>query len=76
MSPRLLTRTQAAEYCGMSETKFSDCVKAGDFPPPVELLGFRNARWDIKDIDRYLDCKSGLAHIGNQTAADEAIKSW
>jgi hypothetical protein len=35
IAPRLLTREQAAAYCGLSVHGFSEWVKAGRLPGPI-----------------------------------------
>lgn len=53
---RLISRGQAAQYCSISITTFSNWVSSGRMPNPV--LGTQ--RWDLKAIDRFLDQLSGL----------------
>lgn len=65
--PRLLSREQAAAYCGLSLQAFSRWTKVGRLPPP--LTG--TARWDLKAIDRALDSLSGLAEAAEETPLDE-----
>lgn len=55
--PRLLTREQAAAYCGYSPSGFSAKVADGTLPGTVRGL----ARWDKLAIDRKLDNLSGLS---------------
>ena len=58
MPPRLLSRDQAAEYCGgISIGLFDETI--GKQVPPIEL----NSRklWDVRALDHYLDERSGLA---------------
>jgi len=50
-SPRLLTRRQAARYCGLSSSGFAKWVSAGRLPHA--LPGTR--RWDRNAIDSALD---------------------
>jgi hypothetical protein len=57
IAPRLLTREQAAAYCGLSVTGFGGWVKSGRLPGPIP----RTARWDLKAIDIALDSASGIA---------------
>ena len=54
--PRLLTRQQAAERCGLTESGFSTWVGRKLVPGP--LPGTR--RWDVKALDQALDRLSGL----------------
>lgn len=65
--PRLLTREQAAAYCGYSRSGFSRLVANGALPGPIPGL----ARWDKKAIDAKLDRISGL----NAPANDEPL-TW
>jgi hypothetical protein len=57
MPPRLLSRDQAAEYCGVSGVHFSETI--GKDVPPIEIG--RRLVWDVRALDRYLDVRSGLA---------------
>jgi hypothetical protein len=54
--PRLLSRSQAANYRNVSMSTFSNWVRSGKLPPP--LPGTR--RWDVKAIDFALDAMSEL----------------
>ncbi len=56
VAPRLLTRQQAAERCGLTESGFSTWVVRRLVPGP--LPGTR--RWDVKALDQALDRLSGL----------------
>jgi hypothetical protein len=56
IAPRLLTRSQAAQYCGLSPEGFSAWVGSGRMPPPIR--GTR--RWDRAAIDIVLDQLSGV----------------
>lgn len=53
---RLLTRAEAAAYCGYSRSGFSRLVASGALPGPIPGL----ARWDKNAIDARLDRISGL----------------
>ncbi len=55
-SPRLLSRQQAAAYCGISMETFDDYRRRGIVPDPVD----GTARWDRKLIDQWLDIASGI----------------
>lgn len=56
MTPRGLTRENAASYCGLSLSGFDAWVAEGRVPGPIP--GTR--RWDRKAIDLALDRASGL----------------
>lgn len=49
LTPRLLTRDEAAAYCGIGGELFERCVKVA----PMRF-GSRK-RWDVRAIDRWLD---------------------
>jgi len=51
IAPRLLTREQAAAYCGVGLTTFTAWIRRGIVPGPVH----RTHRWDRKAIDAALD---------------------
>jgi len=56
MTPRLLSRDQAAAYCGISAPHFDETVAK---EVPALPLGRRNL-WDRKLLDRWLDARSGI----------------
>lgn len=65
---RLLSRAEAAAYCGFKPSAFSAHVLAGRLPQPI--AGLR--KWDRAAIDSYLDKVSGLA---NDNATEE-VDPW
>jgi len=67
IAPRLLTREQAAAYCGLSVHGFSEWVKSGKLPGPIR----GTLRWDRKAIDAAIDQASGLNPSIGTTAYDE-----
>ena len=67
--PRLMTRAQAAEYCGYSPGQFSRLVSAGTLPGHAGKL----KRWDRKVLDAKLDEISGLA---NDNAPEDDFDKW
>jgi len=69
---RLLTRDQAAFYCGLSVSAFSKWVKIGRLP--AALAG--TARWDLKAIDLALDSLSGLATSKTSDSETTALDEW
>ncbi len=56
-TPRLLSRQQAAAYCGVSPETFDDYRRRGIVPGPISGTN----RWDRKLIDIWLDKASGIA---------------
>ena len=67
---RLLTRAQAATYCGLSPSGFSEWVANGKMPGPLR----RTARWDLRAIDAALDDASGLPKLLN--AQYDIFDTW
>lgn len=55
-APRLISKAQAANYCGVSPSAFAHWVKQGTLPKPVPGTN----RWDIKAIDYRLDKLAGI----------------
>ena len=60
--PRLLTRKQAAAYCGASVPTFDKWVRAGALPDAVSFIN----RWDKKAIDAALDKRSEIAGASSE----------
>lgn len=56
-SPRLLTKNEAAAYCGVTTDTFDDYRRRAIVPDPVPGTN----RWDRKLIDLWLDRASGIA---------------
>jgi predicted DNA-binding transcriptional regulator AlpA len=65
---RLLSREAAARYCGLSRSSFSEWVRKGRLPGPIE----GTTRWDLRAIDERLDKLSGL----NAPEESEALDAW
>ena len=65
MTPRLLTREQAAAYCGISPALFSQTIAQ-----EVEAVRLRpdgkSVRWDRVALDLWIDQKSGLYNARDQ----------
>ncbi len=68
IAPRLLTREQAAAYCGVSLTTFTAWVRRGIVPGPVP----RTHRWDRKAIDAALDAQSSI----DANLEGKALDQW
>jgi hypothetical protein len=65
MTPRLLTREQAAAYCGISPSQFSDTI-AKEVEPVRFRRDGKTVRWDRVAIDVCIDKKSGLYNGGER----------
>lgn len=58
VSNRLISRKEAASFCGISASRFSQWVTAGVMPMPIQ--GTR--RWDRLAIERMIDARNTLAN--------------
>lgn len=69
--PRLLTRAEAAAYCGVGMGAFSDWTRKGILPKALK----GTQRWDRAAIDAALDRRSGLAktQIGKGAAGEDQL---
>lgn len=56
--PRGLSRTDAAEYVGVSATTFDLMVRQGKMPKPFRIYG--RVVWDRKKIDAAIDVLSDV----------------
>ncbi len=65
-TPRLLSRQQAAAYCGVSPETFDDYRRRGIVPGPISGTN----RWDRKLIDLWLYKASGI-DASTETPLDE-----
>lgn len=68
MEPRLLTREQAAQRCGIKPGTFDLWRREGRVPPPVP--GTR--RYDAVALERALDRLSGIGGADDDFAARRA----
>ena len=55
LTPRMLRRTAAAAYYGVSGGTFDNLVEAGIAPAPALRYGPRVVLWDRAEIDKYID---------------------
>jgi predicted DNA-binding transcriptional regulator AlpA len=69
--PRLISRKEAAAYCGVSPTTFSTWVASGQMPQPV--LG---TKWDKRAIDARLDELSGISAPQVPPPEEDAFEKW
>lgn len=56
LKPRLVSRTEAATYCGLKPSRFSELVKHGMMPKAIP----GTSKWDMRAIDLHLDKLSGI----------------
>jgi hypothetical protein len=65
--PRLLTKVQAARYCGMGIESFTvNC----EVKPIRVRSGARGLRWDIRDLDEWID------HLKVNSSTDSGNVDW
>ncbi len=57
---RLLSKTEAAEYCGLSPSGFQSWIDRGIMPPSLSSETANTVRWDKTAIDKAIDKMSGL----------------
>jgi excisionase family DNA binding protein len=50
---RVLSRREAANYCGVSQSSFDRAVKRGDLPGPIRVG--RRTLWRAESLDAALD---------------------
>jgi hypothetical protein len=70
MTPRGISRYEAAHYVGVTLATFSKWVASGTLPTPIP----NTRRWDRKAIDLALDKASGIAHPAVVT--EQAETDW
>ena len=69
---RLVSRDQAAAYCGLSVSTFSKWVKIGRLPSALS----GTSRWDLKAIDLALDSLSRLPVLETADVSRSALDEW
>lgn len=52
-----MSKTQAAEYIGVSRATFDNYVHDGFLPKGIKVEGFKELRWYKSDLDVYLSSK-------------------
>lgn len=69
VTPRLMTKAEAAAYCAVTPSRFYQLVRAGTLPAAVP----GTTRYDRIAIDRALD-----KHAGLETAQEELspLQKW
>jgi excisionase family DNA binding protein len=68
LPPRGLSREQAAEYVGVSATKFDEMIADGRMPRAIEVD--RRRVWDRRKLDRSFDA------LAEETATDGDVNEW
>ena len=70
LTPRLLSRAQAATYCGVSPVSFDTMVRVGTMPKPRRALPTNRKVWDRIELD---DAISELPHDGED---GNGVDTW
>ena len=55
VQPRLLRRTDVADYLGISPRQFDYLRQKAGFPPPDCRLGPQTPRWDRLTVDNWIE---------------------
>ncbi|TBH00371.1 helix-turn-helix transcriptional regulator [Rhizobium leguminosarum] len=71
IEPRLISRKEAAAYCGIGESTFSLWVANHKMPPAI--AGTR--KWDKRAIDARLDEISGIG-ISPKNSGETDLQKW
>ena len=81
LPPRLLTRDQAAAFCGLTNRQFSKALRAcGDLgdpilPGPISLGG--QDLWHVEMLRQRLDVLAGLsAKFDGEDEAERRVQKW
>ncbi len=81
LPPRLLTRDQAAAFCGLSVRQFSKALRTSDdlgdgiLPDPISLGG--QDLWHVEMLRQRLDALAGLsAKLDDEDEAERRVKKW
>ncbi|QAY95091.1 hypothetical protein CWB41_04575 [Methylovirgula ligni] len=68
--PRLMTKTQAAAYCGVTLPTFGKWVEKGFIPKALPMR-----KWDRHAIDAAIDKMSGISN-SPPVKAETALQKW
>jgi predicted DNA-binding transcriptional regulator AlpA len=71
MTPRGLTRVEAADYCGLAPSTFDARVGDGSLPKP--MFPGRCRIWDRLALDRAMNSLSGIAEESSNAAEEAAL---
>ena len=81
LSPRLLTRDQAAAFCGLTIRQFNKAFKASDdlgesiLPDSISLGG--QDLWHVEMLRQRLDALAGLsAKFDGEDEAERRVRGW
>jgi hypothetical protein len=58
-APRLVSKSEAARYCGVTPTTYAKWVVQGIFPPSVSVTG----KYDMRALDAAIDLLSGIKSV-------------
>jgi hypothetical protein len=67
--PRLVSKTEAARYCGVTPATFAKWVLDGILPTSVSITN----KYDIRAIDMALDGLSGIKPVEQ---AEDSFETW
>jgi hypothetical protein len=68
--PRLVSKAEAARYCGVTPATFAKWVLAGILPPTVSIT----SKYDMRALDAALDKLSGIVSAEQQP--EDSFETW
>jgi predicted DNA-binding transcriptional regulator AlpA len=71
---RGLKRNDAADYIGVSTTKFDELVKSNQMPSPIRIGG--RVVWDIHELDESFDALKEVNQDKARFDEDELLAGW
>ncbi len=81
LPPRLLTRDQAAAFCGLTIRQFNKALKTSDdlgepiLPDPISLGG--QDLWHVEMLRQRVDALAGLsAKFDDEDEAERRVRKW
>ena len=81
LPPRLITRDQAAAFCGLTVRQFSKALRASDdlgdtiLPGPISLGG--QDLWHVEMLRQRVDALAGLsAKFDDEDEAERRVRKW
>jgi hypothetical protein len=67
--PRLVSKAEAARYCGVTPATYAKWVLAGILPPTIPVIG----KYDMRALNTALDKLSGIKSV-EQT--EDSFEKW
>jgi hypothetical protein len=68
-APRLVSKSEAARYCGVTPATYAKWVLVGILPPSLSVTG----KYDMRALDAALDKLSGIDTV---ESAEDSFEIW